>query len=298
MNMVNEGNNDLSYWNCLVISAKPWPTKVAILTTRYGHKDSKSLNPKIVLVWQARFVVLPGLFSPRFPSGFREPEAGILSLTLTHRSHFYTLNTFIKASRVAHLTDARYFAAKEVDYLGFNLEEGTEGYLDPMYMKAIREWVEGPKIVGEFSRTPFRVVREAAVFYGLDAVQVTAQNYGKDLAELEGLELILEINVGDQGLLFSKTELQQFSAQADVFLFNFSQPIISKSTFYADMDFWKEICSLRPSLFQGNFPAHEWPEMLEILGLAGLSLVGGEEEQVGVKSYDQIDEVFEALGRG
>lgn len=208
------------------------------------------------------------------------------------------MTTLIKASRVAHLTDARYFAAKEVDYLGFNLEEGSEGYLDPMYMKAIREWVEGPKIVGEFSRTPFRVVREAAVFYGLDAVQVTAQNYGKDLAELEGLELILEINIGDQGLPFTKSELQQFSARADVFLFNFSQPMISKSSFYADIDFWKEIFSLRPSLLQGNISAADWPEVLETLGLAGLSLVGGEEEQVGVKSYDQIDEVFEALGRG
>ena len=45
----------------------------------------------------------------------------------------------LKATAVMNLTDARYFAAKEVDYLGFNLEEGTEGYLDPMYMKAIRE---------------------------------------------------------------------------------------------------------------------------------------------------------------
>ncbi|MFN0036896.1 MAG: hypothetical protein ACKVUS_17710, partial [Saprospiraceae bacterium] len=86
--------------------------------------------------------------------------------------------TLFKAGRVAHLTDARYFAAKEVDFLGFNLEEGTEGYLDPMYMKAIREWVQGPKIVGEFSRSTVAVVREAAAFFGMDAVQVSAQNHG------------------------------------------------------------------------------------------------------------------------
>ncbi|MBK6997081.1 MAG: hypothetical protein IPH31_19985 [Lewinellaceae bacterium] len=208
------------------------------------------------------------------------------------------MTTLIKASRVAHLTDARYFAAKVVDYLGFNLEEGTEGYLDPMYMKAIREWVQGPKIVGEFSRTPIQVVREAASFYGLDMVQVSAQNHGAYLAELEGLELILEIEVGEHGLPFSTTELQAFAAYADVFLFNFSRISVSKSTFYTDHGFWREVFGLRPSLLQADIPAADWPEILETLGLAGLSIVGGEEEQVGVKSYDQIDEVFESLGRG
>ncbi len=214
-----------------------------------------------------------------------------------HIDHI-NLTTLIKASRVAHLTDARYFAAKEVDYLGFNLEEGTEGYLDPMYMKAIREWVQGPKIVGEFSRTPIRVVSEAAAFYGLDVVQVSAKNYGPDLSELEGLEVILEIEVGQDGLLFSKAALQALAAQVDVFLFNFSQAKVSKSTFYAEKDFWQEVFVIRPSLLQADIPAADWPEILETLGLAGLSIVGGEEEQVGVKSYDQIDEVFESLGRG
>jgi phosphoribosylanthranilate isomerase len=239
-------------------------------------KDSKSLHRKILLLEQTLSLVLRHIY------------------TLTTLS---TLTTLIKASRVAHLTDARYFAAKEVDYLGFNLEAGTEGYLDPMYMKAIREWVEGPKIVGEFSRTPIRVVSEAAAFYGLDVVQVSAKNYGTDLTELEGLEVILELEVGPEGLLFSKAELQAFASQVDVFLFNFSGASISKSTFYAEKDIWRELFSIRTSLLQVDIPAEDWPEILEVLGLAGLSIVGGEEEKVGVKSYDQIDDIFESLGR-
>lgn len=203
--------------------------------------------------------------------------------------------TLFKAGRVAHLTDARYFAAKEVDFLGFNLEEGTEGYLDPMYMKAIREWVQGPKIVGEFSRSTVAVVREAAAFFGMDAVQVSAQNHGAHLANLEGLEVILEIKIGPQGLPFSKMDLEKMAAHVQFFLFDFSQADFSKSTFYAQKDFWLEMFALRPSLLQADFQAGEWPEVLETFGLAGLSLVGGEEEQVGVKSYDQMDEIFEAF---
>lgn len=208
------------------------------------------------------------------------------------------MTTLIKASRIAHLTDARYFAAKEADYLGFNLESGTEGYLDPIYMKAIREWVEGPKIVGEFSRTPIRVVSEAAAFYGLDAVQVTAKTYGAQLAELEGLEVILEIEVGETGLPFSIAELQAFAAQVDIFLFNFTHSNISKSIFYEEKVPWQEVFSIRPSLLQADLPAADWPEILEALGLAGISIVGGEEEQVGVKSYEEVDAIFEGLGRG
>ena len=92
----------------------------------------------------------------------------------------------IKASRITSLTDARYFAAKEVDYLGFNLEEGTENYLDPMHMKAIREWVEGPKILGEFATATPHFAAEAAAFFELDAVQL---NLGEHLSDLDKLFL-------------------------------------------------------------------------------------------------------------
>jgi len=102
----------------------------------------------------------------------------------------------IKATRITNLTDARYFAAQAVRFLGFNLEEGTEGYLDPMYMRAIREWVEGPVIVGEFSSSPVEIVREAATFFGLDAVQLKADVHLNQLPQLAGLTLLLELEAG------------------------------------------------------------------------------------------------------
>jgi len=71
-------------WKGLNIPDKSRPPKVAFLTTRYRHKDSKSLKPKIVLVWQARFVVLPGLIHSGFLSGFRGAEVGILARSKTH----------------------------------------------------------------------------------------------------------------------------------------------------------------------------------------------------------------------
>ena len=204
-------------------------------------------------------------------------------------------STMIKASRVAHLTDARYFAAREVDYLGFNLEEGTEGYLDPIHMKAIREWVQGPKIVGEFYKTPTRVVCEAAAFFGFEVVQVSAKHHGGGLADLGDLEIILAFEIGENGLSFSVEQIKNWAPLVDLFLFDFSKIRVTEAYFQENKDFWTPIFALKPSLLHADLPAPVWPGLLAEMGLAGISLTGGEEEQVGVKSFDDLEDIFDAV---
>lgn len=194
----------------------------------------------------------------------------------------------IKASRITNLTDARYFAAKEVDFLGFNLEEGTEGFLDPMYMKAIREWVEGPKIVGEFSRSTPAYVREAAAFFGLDAVQVTPQ-ISAQLSDLEDLIVFMEILSSEMDERF----FQQTAPYVSWFLIKTESSRFSEKSLLEI----KNLCSKYPVLLQSDVSTSQLSELLETLQPAGLSLIGGEEEQVGVKSFDEIEAIFELLGR-
>lgn len=198
----------------------------------------------------------------------------------------------IKASRITNLTDARYFAAKEVDFLGFNLEEGTEGYLDPMYMKAIREWVEGPRITGEFSRASPAYIREAVPFFGLDAVQVTAA-YADQLAQFEGLELIVE---------FSEEDLNDWSLAeraapfASCFLANLRwTPHLLAPNLSETARRLRDWCAAWPVLIQTDAPAAQMPDLLAALQPAGLGLVGGEEERIGVKSFDEIEAIFDLL---
>ncbi len=197
-----------------------------------------------------------------------------------------------KASSITNLTDARYFAAKEVDFLGFNLEDGTPGYLDPVYMKAIREWVQGPKIVGEFDRTPAATVLEAAAFYDLDAVQVTRT---ADLESLAGLELILAVPaVPDLSALE-----RLFAAQApfvSCFLLDFTAAPEATAALLEQNAGWQNLFAKYPTLLDLDIPATDLPTLLDALQPLGLALRGGEEEQVGVKSFDTIEAVFDALG--
>lgn len=200
----------------------------------------------------------------------------------------------VKASHITNLTDARYFAAREVDFLGFNLEENTEGYLDPMYMKAIREWVEGPKMVGEFSTASFNYVREAAAFLGLDAVQVPASAHA-EWTTLDGLTVIATIdgNTTDIDLL-----LAQSAPFVAYFLLDISTVMDSETGVLPDVAAWEKRCADYPVLLHANLSPALWPVMLEHLQPAGFNLVGGEEERVGVKSFDEIEAIFDALDLG
>jgi phosphoribosylanthranilate isomerase len=196
----------------------------------------------------------------------------------------------IKASRITNLTDARYFAAKEVDFLGFNLDEGTEGYLDPVYMKAIREWVEGPGIVGEFSYAPVPYIREAANFFGLDAVQV-APVYASRLNELDGLKVMLEIEADMEE---TAGGIPQILRETAPFVSYFVLKWHSDMPLPAGLNL---AGSPKPVLLHTDAGAEQLAALLQAIRPAGLSMTGGEEERTGVKSFDQIEEIFEALGR-
>ncbi len=195
----------------------------------------------------------------------------------------------VKASAITNLTDARYFAAREVDFLGFQLDAGAADYLDPIYMKAIREWVEGPKIVGEFDRSPAATAAEAADFFGLDAVQVS-QTEGLEL--LAGRAVILAISApADPAAL--EAILRKTAGAVSYFLLEFTG--LPAGQLIRQAVNWKPLLADFPTLLDFQFSAPELPGLLDALQPAGLALRGGSEERVGVKSFEELDEILDLL---
>ena len=197
---------------------------------------------------------------------------------------------FIKASRITNLTDARYFAAREVHFLGFNLDEGTEGYVEPSTMHAIREWVEGPEIVGEFSSAPIAVVREAAAFFHLDAVQVRAAQHLDQLPLLEGIPVLLELEPGTD-----PAAAERVMREAAPYVQFFVLPFFAEMPAGTASAAWAALFARYPVLLHTSATAAQLPGLLAWAQPQGLSLSGGEEERTGVKSFDEIEEIFEAL---
>ncbi len=68
------------------------------------------------------------------------------------------LKTKVIASDITNLTDARYFAARGVDYLMFYMKD-----IDIEDIIAIKEWVSGPKIILYFDKNDTSLIDEAVL---------------------------------------------------------------------------------------------------------------------------------------
>lgn len=191
----------------------------------------------------------------------------------------------ILARRITNLTDARYFAAKDVAYLAFNMEAGTEGYLDPMYMQAMREWVEGPIITGEFNEgTSLEIINEAVRFYNLGAVIVpdTLRH-----AQIEAPEIIVKIMLHrEQTSAIEPPNTENITA----LLLELNDASVS----WLDMQDLLAHTSI-PIILQFDALPSALPDILRYVLPYGISLTGGDEEAVGVKSFDEVEEIFDLL---
>ena len=93
----------------------------------------------------------------------------------------------IKAGAITHLTDARFFAAYNVDYIGFCFDPQSKSYITPDMANAIRGWVTGPKIVAEFAHQDAENLKNIVDYTQPDAVQVTAAEWPALRETLEAL---------------------------------------------------------------------------------------------------------------
>lgn len=192
----------------------------------------------------------------------------------------------LKATHITNLTDARYFAAKGVDYLGFNLDQSSESCVSPEVMHAIVEWVQGPVIVGDFAQTPLPVVRMLAEKYRLAGMQV-ALTPMEDVQMPEGMEVFLD--------------LRNHSYDPDA-LHGLLAPIRS-SFHYVVLDLhrvlanqaWNAFCAAYPVILHSDTCETVSPEALRATGAAGVSICGGAEDETGVKSFDETDDFIDAL---
>jgi len=205
------------------------------------------------------------------------------------------LKTRIKASQVTNLTDARYFAARGVEWLGFNLDSGTENFIHPQNIKAIKEWLEGPKIVGEFGMQDISEITAAITFLNLDVIQVgmfadTSSSTLRDITVIK--EIVIET---DSDYYDLRSTLETASANVDIFLLNYSKNNLSWNSILPKKNSLKDLCGRFKIILSIDFKLTELSDILESVPIYGLSLKGGEEEQVGFKSFDELDEILDAL---
>ena len=218
------------------------------------------------------------------------------------KKNYKMLKTKVKAGSITNLTDARYFAAWEVEWLGFNFEEGAVDYILPQKMKAIKEWVDGVKMVGEFGTHSAAEIAKAVEVLSLDAIQVGLYTRIEDLVALKGNVIIREVVVEKTTTEMAlEKQLVILKPYVHIFLLDFDKNKINWSDLKIgrpiSISFLKRLCKQYQVLLALDFKAEMLEELLTTLQAFGLHLKGGEEEAVGIKSFDELDEILEKLER-
>jgi len=210
------------------------------------------------------------------------------------------LKTKIKASSIANLTDARYFAAWEVKWLGFTLDPGSDDYVPPQTIKAIKEWVDGVEIVGEFAMHNPEDILTAVEMLELDAVQVSPFTAPEDLVALKNQTIIREVVVEkDTTEVELNDQMRLWAPYVRYFLLNFDKNGITWPDLQAEeqlsLDFLSNLCASYDVILSIDLDAENVEQILETLRPYGINLKGGAEEKVGYKSFEQLDEILEQL---
>lgn len=209
----------------------------------------------------------------------------------------------IKANNVKNLSDARYFAAKGVEWLSFCFVESDADYIAPNIAAAMFAWVEGVQVVGavDFPTTAAEI-NEAAKHWGWQGVQVGMMTIIETVADIHGITLFKEFVIER----FTNVEalrgmMLPFAPFVEAFQLNFAKNGISWSNLQQP-EAMISVTELAHLISQFNVILHieiEPDAVKDVLTtfptLKGLAVSGGEEERVGVKSFDELDDFFDAL---
>ncbi|MDX1479607.1 MAG: hypothetical protein R3301_17970 [Saprospiraceae bacterium] len=166
------------------------------------------------------------------------------------------------ATGITNLTDARYFSAMGVDWMGFDLTR--EPRISRERMQAIMDWVEGPRWLVELDGTALEGLPE-----GIAGVVVPA---GQALRDWHG-QTIVSVSTG-------------LPADADVALVDVTRD--------ARLPAWVADAEM-PVWIRAPWDEALLSKILPMAPQAGIVLSGSTEEAVGIRDYDAMDALFELL---
>jgi phosphoribosylanthranilate isomerase len=189
----------------------------------------------------------------------------------------------ILASGITHLTDARYFAAWQVDWMSFPLD-GPEA-ISPQMIMQISEWVEGPKLMARFAHTSWKDAQAQAEPLSLDGFLLSGSHYIDELVsstDMPNVVLELPANAHHLTEALEHIELDAISLFHDT---KFTEELIQP---------WTEL-NIPILMHLGSHDIQESWQIIQTSPLDGMNVQGGAEEKVGLKSFEELDELYDLL---
>ncbi len=192
---------------------------------------------------------------------------------------------------LTNLSDARFAAAADAEFVGFSFDPISTNYVAPNAMMEMRGWLSGPKIVGNFN------------LIAPDDLNLEIDNY-----ELEVVELDFSLYAGYARSVHAETILRlKLSAldQAGLRHFDGDYLLIHADEIFSNwtltrtnrhvLDLLKSACAHNRCIIDIPAEAQQLREIVQMLSPYALCLYGGQEQRPGIKEFTDMQEKLEAL---
>ncbi len=203
------------------------------------------------------------------------------------------LKCFFKASDISNLSDARYFSAYEVDWLGFNRNRNAETFLLPQTLHEISSWVSGPKVCAEFIGCSVEDIAADLEAMSFDGIELEMDNEFQAVGSA-GLVTFRRLFVETDSISELQTKLNNCTG-ADYFILDFRNAGLGAKFILENAELLKSVCKRFPCVFDVALSGDDVSSILNKLHPLGYNFPGGLEQKVGLKSFDDIQDVIESL---
>lgn len=180
---------------------------------------------------------------------------------------------------ISNLSDARYCAGMGVEMLGFCFDESDSAFVDQVFYQGISSWLSGVQFVGEFLEVPSeKDINGLAIDFVM-----TSQEYSithPDLAQ----PIIYAIDM---------CEIPEILPPAGTYILLLSQSNTDSCELYDD--FIKNVAKDHKVFLGFGFDFSNIHQIYSLYKPYGFSLKGGIELSPGLKSYEDLAEILEAI---
>lgn len=202
------------------------------------------------------------------------------------------LRSFVKISSVTNLSDARYCAGMYVNLIGFDLEKTSKKFTSPQKFNEITGWLSGVEFVAEFESThPEKILKLAQDYKGIKFIEIKEEPYLRMLVN-SPFGIIFKKELESEEDLDDLIAKSQFFEDFGVMLHLVSETMPLNDTVTKKL---KTLASSVDVLLGFGIEPDTIGKVIEETDIKGIALKGGEEIKPGLKDFDQMAEILEAL---
>lgn len=197
--------------------------------------------------------------------------------------------TKVKLGEVTNLSDARYAAAVGIDYIGFCFDPTNANYIAPIKAKEMMDWVTGSHLVAEFGEQPFNEIKDISELLQVDVIELNNTLLPDELPAL-GKAIIKKIDVNQFTPETLAVEIKAYANNCDAFHL-YASALPEK---YDCVEMAK-LCETYQIIWGLEVSTNTIINTINSFKPFAINLTGGDEEQIGIKDFDQLNELLECI---